>query len=339
MEPTPKTPTIVSHLNFPSYVTGFFRFGREIAVVMDTELWFYSPFGNFRQRTSGVLYHKYHHTSPISHVSLIRLGGSFSLFAVSGSFDPSNSVESNLLFLDDTFTFFVLDLSRSFICGRFESPEITSQKVTELRGSLLHEGEFVAITPIEILICQIDLSEHRRGAQIVHRHAISTQSIREFSTGYLVVQNPNLLFVEGGKCEEFFPQKLVSQFRVDNDTVITASLAHKHDAELMVVNGPSFRVRRILDFDAADGWIVILLKSKVLLIVNRLNMTQRMQIQVGSTMALGFDQGTKIICGVTEPGILMVLLIANEKLISIEVLMNLFAGGGEEFEEDEEELI
>jgi hypothetical protein len=121
--------------------------------------------------------------------------------------------------------------------------------------------------------------------------------------------------------------------------VITASLAHKHDAELMVVNGPSFRVRRIIDFDAADGWIVILLKSKVLLVVNRLNMTQRMHIQVGSTMALGFDRGTKIICGVTEPGVLMAHLMTNENLISIEVPMNLFAGGGEEFEEDEEELI
>jgi hypothetical protein len=95
-----------------------------------------------------------------------------------------------------------------------------------------------------------------------------------------MVQNANLLFVENGKCEELFPKKLVSQVRVDNETVITASLAHKCEVELRVVSSPSFRVQGIIDFDAADKWIVDLSRSKVMLVVNRLNMTQRMHIQV-----------------------------------------------------------
>jgi hypothetical protein len=157
-----------------------------------------------------------------------------------------------------------------------ESPEITSQGVIQIRAPLLRQDEFATMTSTQILIYQIDLNVHRRR---VHRYDIYTQSIRKFSMGCLAVQNHDLLFIDSGKCEEFVPRKSVNEFRVDNDTVITASFDHKYETKLVIANGPSFRVPRIITFGAADEWIANMLKSKVPLIVNCMNMPSWMHIQ------------------------------------------------------------
>jgi hypothetical protein len=275
-----KRPYISAHLHFPARVTGLFRFDRDIAVTMGPSLWFYCPFSHHRQQTQGLVHHEYQHSNPISCVALIRMPASYAVSSVPDAYDPSSATEANLLILDSQSTFFLLNLARGFVCARFEVPDITTPSVTELRGSLVREGEFVSVTPTQVLICQIDLAGHRRAIRILHRHDICAQSVHEFSNGYLALHNHNLLFLGGAVCDDYFPRKLVNQFAVDGNAVVTASLAHKSEVDVAVVNGPAFRVAKLMTLDAADERIVMLLKTKVMLVVDRTDVSHRMHIQL-----------------------------------------------------------
>jgi hypothetical protein len=337
--PLPRSPYIGAYIEFPAPITAVFRFNRDVAVVMDKLLWFYSPFSSHRQLTAGVIHHEYLHPNTIICVCTVSLPGSYST-AIAGASDPTEAVDFDLLLFDSVSAFTVVNLSRSVVCATFEAPHIAAGGVLELRGSPDTLGEFAVRTASAVFICQMDLSRDRRGPQIVHRHRIEASSIREFGGGYLALHNHNLLFIKGEERTEFLPDKPVSRFATDAGNVVAYSqVSPKSEAEVIVVSGPSFRVGHLVAFDAYDEYVVVLLKGWVLLVVNREDVNMRMHIQVGATNVTGFDKRATIVCGKMEDAQLFaVLFFCNENMMAVQVPQNLFPDTDECVEEDEEEL-
>jgi hypothetical protein len=336
----PRAPFIASYIQFPRRTTGVFHFHDTVAVVMDKLLWFYSPFTNHRQVTAGLVHFEYEHTHAITCVGKLRVPSSYAAAAIPDAFDPSPSIDTALLLLDERALFSVINLPRSFVCARFEAPNIAAAEIREIRGSLIASGEFAVLTPTQVLICQHDLGPRREGAQILHRHDICAQSIREFGSGYLALHDHDLLFLDGAECSEYFPRNMVNAFAIDGTAVVTVARAsHKSEAEFQVVNGPSFRVGKLVAFDAADEYIVVLLKCWVLVVVNRVNLAQRMHVQIGANNVAGFDKHTKIVCGTMKDSeVFSVNFFCNENQMSIHIPEPLFRDTDECVEEDEEEL-
>jgi hypothetical protein len=91
----------------------------------------------------------------------------------------------------------------------------------------------------------------------------------------------------------------------------------------------------MIAFDAFDERIVLLLNSKVLLVVNRTNVAQRMQVRIGYLNGIVLDKNTKVVCGIAGAGALLVHFFAGENLMSVEVPQSLWTDSEIEVEEEE----
>jgi hypothetical protein len=325
-------PHIAAFLKFPAGVTAVARFDRDIALIMGSTLWFYAPFSSRRQASAGLIHHKYDHSQQIVAVCVVQLPGSYSASVIPGAFDPgaADGLEANLLMLDSTASFLIINLGRSFVCADFAAPEITCERIQAIRGSLVRPGEFAALTDTAVLICQLnlDLRTQPPGARILATHAVIGNFIREFATGYLALRDTDLLFIDRESCDEYCPGVRISRVAVDDTAIITVGPESENQGSVIGVNGRSFRVQNLMAFDAHDGYLAILLKSWVLLVIDGNNFSHRMHVQVGASKTPAFDKRTTMLCGVTsDHTALLVYFFCADMAMAVDVPLGLFPSG------------
>jgi hypothetical protein len=135
-------------------------------------------------------------------------------------------------------------------------------------------NQFAIVTANQLFICRLS----GLTLQVSQVHQMCVTSISLSFDGFYVLENQELKFVRGEEIQVVYRQKMVHRFLINPKATFLCRMGPK-GSEIEIFEDRILKSGQINAFDSRDGYIAVLLKSKVLTI-QRLSDGKKMAVSV-----------------------------------------------------------
>lgn len=328
-----KAPEIYNFLKLPGEITNIIRIEETIAVILNDTFFLTAPFDTDRG-VGGLFHTQYTHKHPISSICKVKMKSSFSqtIFSGSGSYDPSNSIETFWLFVDELNTFSLFSLRMKCILLSFNGKSITHNTITSICG-LNHEC-FAVMESNHVYACRIS----NQGCETIFCYDIASTMIKSFNEGFLALRNEHIDYCVNGKIYTYFDSEMINDFFIMNSqqTVVVQRLGK--NCIFHIVKGNSIGIKHCKAYDIYDDWVVSLVNKNQLIIVNIQDSSKRMKITLPILKQYAIKTFRRLYAGYNNAfNSITVLLSGPTDIIFLSVPLILMTEIYKEEEEEEEE--
>lgn len=325
-------PQITDQIAYPEGLSRIIRIDRSVGLIFRGEapsFWLFAPF-SMNRGMSGMQYLKLNHDTKADILNVCGLWAPSDLAIDSvDAFDVRGLPEFNILIYDSESWFSVVDPARRFVSARFKIPGIDGPVIRGMTGNMERVGELVVVTPREVHVYLIESAN----VELRKTHEMAASSIIAFNDGYLMIVNNELVLLRHGEILSFYKERLVEQFVVDRETVVSCRfvVGGQPQGVFSVVGGASMSVRSMKEpdaerqmFDVADGLMAILVPQETLVIVKVHDTVKRIQMNVPlKDFGVKYCDILRIACGVNRAmsvkGALVVMIFAVSRTMVMEI--------------------
>lgn len=260
---------LTGYAKFPKTFTKVVKLYDSIAIITENELLYCNPWDVDRE-LMGIFNISYKHSTTINSCCLIYIPSSFAAGLVENAFTYHDTVDLNMLVLDDAGNLVLFDIALQYVICTVKLP--VEEKIIKLMQSK-NVGEFLVLS--DTMLGTWKFENLKLVSQVKFVTVRPNSIVNEFCGKYLILNNGTIFAYDHKKYEIFYSKAVINDFYVWRNRVLCIKELQSEGTikELAVhlINGASIGIRsEYFAHDFYDHYFVFV-DRKNLMIINMIN--------------------------------------------------------------------